>query len=192
MNRLYRKTITYVFSKDFFLLVTVLAIMSPIFWYMLWASHLSHNTILIETFPEFTIYITTGAILGLIFAGRATYFRPVNKTPKYILEMFLGGFALGFVSILNIFDVYIYLFPDKVINYTSEYEVVFPGPYRGKYGRCEAGIWIKDAYTDRWKQLCTSKEALFKKRKQGMNEVWVTVRVNELGSYIVDYKFTYK
>lgn len=68
--------------------------------------------------------------------------------------MFLGGFVLGFLSIVNIFDVYVYLFPDDVINYTSDYEIVFPGPSKGKSSRCEAGLWIKDVHTGQFKQLC--------------------------------------
>jgi hypothetical protein len=31
-----------------------------------------------------------------------------------------------------------------------------------------------------------------RKKEEGMDEVWVTARVNKLGSYIVDYQFIYK
>lgn len=70
---------------------------------------------------------------------------------------------LGFLSIVNIFDVYVYLFPDEVISYTSDYKIVFPGPSTGKSSRCEAGIWVKDVHTGQFKQLCTNREMLFKK-----------------------------
>ncbi|RUR92624.1 hypothetical protein [Pectobacterium polaris] len=192
MHRLYKKAITYLLSKGFLVTLLVLSIMLSIFWYMLWASQLSRRTILIETLPDFTIYLTFGIVLGLIFAGRALYSRVVKKKLKHMLEMFLYGFVLGFLSIANIFDVYVYLFPDDVINYTSDYEIVFPGPSTGKSSRCEAGLWIRDVHTGQLKQLCTNREALFKKRRQGMDALWITARVNELGTYIVDYRFTYK
>ncbi|MEQ6967058.1 hypothetical protein [Pectobacterium polaris] len=192
MRRLYKKAITYLLSKGFLVTLLVLSIMLSIFWYMLWASQLSRRTILIESLPDFTIYLTFGIVLGLIFAGRALYSRSVKKKLKHMLEMFLYGFVLGFLSIVNIFDVYVYLFPDDVINYTSDYEIVFPGPSTGKSSRCEAGLWIRDVHTGQLKQLCTNREALFKKRRQGMDALWITARVNELGTYIVDYRFTYK
>ncbi|MBA0208361.1 hypothetical protein [Pectobacterium brasiliense] len=192
MHRLYKKAITYLLSKDFLVTLLVLSIMLSIFWYMLWASQLSRRTVLIDTFPELTIYLTFGLVLGLIFAGRAIYSRSVKKKLKHMLEMFLYGFVLGFLSIVNIFDVYVYLFPDEVISYTSDYKIVFPGPSTGKSSRCEAGIWVKDVHTGQFKQLCTNREMLFKKRRQGMDELWITARVNELGTYIVDYRFTYK
>lgn len=102
-----------------------------------------------------------------------------------------GGFCLGFILSLNCYDVCVYLFPDKVISYESEYDVVFPGPSIGKYGHCEAGLWLKDQNTSRWIQLCTNKEFLRSHHKQGMTGVWVTARVNKIGSYIVKYEFIY-
>ncbi|MEQ9887424.1 hypothetical protein [Pectobacterium zantedeschiae] len=192
MHRLYKKMITYLVSKDFRVTLLVVSIILSIFWYMLWASSLSRRTILIKTLPDFTIYLTFGLVLGLIFAGRAFYSRSVKKKLKHTLEMFFGGFVLGFLSIVNIFDVYVYLFPDEVISYTSDYKIVFPGPSTGKSSRCEAGLWIKDVHTDQLKQLCTNRETLFKKRRQGMDELWITAKVNKLGTYIVDYRFTYK
>ncbi|WP_113632996.1 hypothetical protein DUT67_18215 [Pectobacterium peruviense] len=192
MRRLYKKSITYLLSKDFLVTLLALSIMLLIFWYMLWASNLSRSTILIKTLPDFALYLTFGIVLGLIFAVRALYSQSIKKKLKHMLEMFMGGFVLGFLLIVNIFDVYIYLFPDDVINYTSDYEIVFPGPSKGKSSRCEAGLWIKDVHTGQFKQLCTNRETLFKKRRQGMDELWITARVNKLGTYIVDYRFTYK
>ena len=114
-----------------------------------------------------------------------------NQTLKYFANTFLCGFSLGLVLSLNCYDIYVYLFPDKIIGYESEYEVVFPGPSRGKHGHCEAGLWLKDQNTNRWIQLCTNKEYLHSHRKQGMTGVWVTARVNNIGSYIVNYEFIY-
>lgn len=192
MHRFYKKWITYLLSKDFFVIALALSIMLPIFWYMLWASHLSRRTILIEALPELTIYLTFGGILGFIFAVRAFYAQSAKKKIKHIFEMFSCGFVLGLLSIMNSFDVYVYLFPDDEIRYTSDYKIVFPGPSTGKSSRCEAGIWVKDVHTGQFKQLCTNREMLFKKRRQGMDELWITARINKLGTYIVDYRFTYK
>lgn len=79
MHRLYKKAITYLLSKDFLVTLLVLSIMLAIFWYMLWASQLSRRTILLETLPELTIYLTFGIVLGLIFAGRALYSRSAKR-----------------------------------------------------------------------------------------------------------------
>jgi hypothetical protein len=107
--------------------------------------------------------------------------------------MFIAGGLVGLTLSLNAFDAYVYLFPDKTISYTSDYDVSIPGPYRGRY-RCEAGVWLKDISTSRWIELCSSKEELKigNKRQQGMDAVWVTARVNRVGSYIVDYQFIFK
>ncbi|WP_315314762.1 hypothetical protein [Pantoea vagans] len=169
-----------------------LIIMGGWFWYMLWASSISHETILQKSVPEWETYFSFGTFIGIISLIYAFYVRAFNKTIKYLFNAFFSGFCLGFILILNCYDVYVYLFPDKIIGYESEYEVEFPGPSRGKYGHCEAGIWIKDQNTNRWILLCTNKEYLRSHRKQGMTGVWVSARVNKIGSYIVHYEFIYK
>jgi hypothetical protein len=191
MNQVYSYK-NKLFSKKNIALLTIWFVLGLWCWYMLWASSLSHRTVLMKFVPEWMTYITTGSVVGVICAGRAAYWRPVGKTPKYVLEMFFCGFCFGFVCVLNVFDVYVYTFSDKLINYESEYEVVFPGPAVGKFSRCEAGLWIKDLHTNSWMQLCTNKKNLYLNRKQGMDRVWVTARVNDLGSYIIDYKFIYR
>ncbi|ADO48649.1 hypothetical protein [[Enterobacter] lignolyticus] len=182
----------FIFSKTFAVMALVSTALLLIFWYMLWASALSGRTALDKSFPELTIYLTVCCIIGVIFAARAVYRPPAGKTPKYVFEVFGHGFCLGLMLVLNSFDVYVYLFPDKTVQYVSDYDVVFPGPSRGKSGHCEAGIWIDAPYSHRQKQLCTNKTDLFLRRKQGMDGVWVTARVNKLGTYIVDYTFIYK
>ena len=159
--------------------------------YMLWAASISNNTILQKSVPEWKTYISFGAFIGIISVARAFYLRTFKKTLRYLCGAFWGGFSLGFVLTLNCYDVYVYLFPDKVIGYESEYEVVFPGPSRGKHGHCEAGLWLKDQNTNRWIQLCTNKDYLRSHRKQGMTGVWVTARVNKIGTYILKYEFIY-
>ncbi|EMF1897489.1 hypothetical protein [Enterobacter roggenkampii] len=175
------------------LLVTavIFSVLGGWLWYMSWASGISHNTILKKSVPEWMTYISLGVLIGTIFVMRVFYLRTFNKTLEYIASAFFSGFCLGFVLSLNGYDIYVYLFPDKIIGYESEYEVVFPGPSRGKHGHCEAGLWLKDQNTNRWIQLCTNKEYLHSHRKQGMTGVWVTARVNNIGSYIVSYEFIY-
>lgn len=192
MNLSYKKAKSYVFSKNFVVLAAVMTILGLIMWYMLWASALSQSSVLIKTIPEYSLYLAFAAILGLIAAGWSAYSaqRPIAIKP--LLNTFASGCCLGFIAILNSFSVYVYLFPEKVISYVSEYEVVFPGPARGKYGHCEAGLWIKDVNTAQWIKLCTNKNALYNHRKQGMDAVWVTARINKLGSYILNYEFIYK
>ncbi|UNK63215.1 hypothetical protein [Buttiauxella ferragutiae] len=158
---------------------------------MLWASSISHNTILQKSVPEWATYISFGVLIGCFSFIHAFYLRTFNKTIKYLCNEFFGGFCLEFVLSLNCYDVYVYIFPDKIIGYESAYEVVFPRPSRGKHGHCEAGIWLKDQNTTRWIQLCTNKEFLRSHRKQGMTGVWVSARVNKIGTYIVKYEFIY-
>lgn len=179
-------------KKKYTLLAVAFLIMGLWIFYMLWASRIGMRTVLMKSVPEWMTYITTGSILGVVLAGHATYYRPVGKTPKHILESFFGGFCFGFVCSLHIFDVCTYLLPGDIIHYQSEYEVTFPGPAVGRFSHCEVGLWIKDAHTKRWIQLCTNKSALHNQRKQGMNAVWVTAHTNKIGSYIIEYKFTFK
>ncbi|WP_158783343.1 hypothetical protein [Pantoea sp. BAV 3049] len=174
------------------LVIIAIAILGLWFWYMLWASGIGRRTVLMKTIPELTTYITVGSIIGLFFAGHTTYYRPVGRTPIYVLKSFGGGFCIGLVSILNFYDVCVYLVPGEINQYKSEYEITFPGPSTGKSSHCEAGLWIKDAHTQRWIQLCTNRTELYQKQSPGMNKVRVTARSNNLGSYILDYQFIYK
>lgn len=175
------------------LLITAITftILGAWIWYMSWTTSISNYTILQESVPELTTYISVGVVIGALLVIRAFVVHAFNQTLKYFANTFLCGFSLGLVLSLNCYDIYVYLFPDKIIGYESEYEVVFPGPSRGKYGHCEAGLWLKDQNTNRWIQLCTNKEYLHSHRKQGMTGVWVTARVNNIGSYIVCYEFIY-
>ncbi|MGV1169014.1 hypothetical protein ACV6DN_18925 [Enterobacter asburiae] len=177
--------------KRLFITAITFVILGAWFWYMAWASNISDNTILQKSIPEWITYISIGALIGALFVIRAFFVHAFNQTLKYFSNTFLCGFWLGFVLSLNCYDIYVYLFPDKIIGYESEYEVVFPGPSRGKYSHCEAGLWLKDQNTHRWIQLCTNKEYLHSHRKQGMTGVWVTARVNKIGTYIVKYEFIY-
>lgn len=178
--------------KKWFISALFLIVFGGWIWYISWASGISHKTVLQKSVPEWKTYISFGALIGTFSFTYAFYAHAFNKKIKYLFNAFIGGFCLGFVLILNCYDVYIYLFPDKIIGYESEYEVVFPGPSRGKYGHCEAGIWLKDQNTNRWIQLCTNKEYLRTHRKQGMTGVWVSARVNKIGTYIEQYEFIYK
>ncbi|OTA14147.1 hypothetical protein Xvie_03952 [Xenorhabdus vietnamensis] len=175
-------------KKIKFFLVFIFLIIAFWFWYMIWASNIGRHTVLSDSIPEWTTYITFATIIGLILAVRAAYYRP----SKHIMESFFCGFSLGFVCIINIYDVCTYLFPGEIIHYESDYKVTFPGPAITRFGSCEAGLWIKDIHTGRWIQLCTNKLDVHNQQNQGMNGVWVTARINKLGSYIIDYKFIFK
>lgn len=102
---------------------------------MSWTTSISNYTILQKSVPEWTTYISVGVAIGALLVIRAFFVHAFNQTLKYFANTFLCGFCLGFVLSLNGYDIYVYLFPDKIIGYESEYEVVFPGPSRGKHGR---------------------------------------------------------
>lgn len=177
--------------KRLLITAVIFSILGAWIWYMSWVSSISNNTILQKSVPEWKTYIYFGVLIGTLFVIRTFFVHAFNQTLKYFANVFFSGFFLGFLLSLNCYDIYVYLFPDKIISYESEYEVVFPGPSRGKHGHCEAGLWLKDQNTNRWIQLCTNKEYLHSHRKQGMTGVWVTARVNKIGTYIVKYEFIY-
>jgi hypothetical protein len=176
--------------------VAFLAIICSLFgaWilYMLWAARIGMQTVLMASIPEWTTYITAGFVVGLIFAAKAIYARPAQRTLTQTIDPFFGGFCLGFACSINIYAVCVYLLPGNVIHYESAYEITYPGPAAGKFSRCEAGLRIKDINTGRWIELCTDKLALDHQKQRGMNAVWVTAQANKVGSYIVDYHFIFK
>jgi hypothetical protein len=152
------------------------------FSYLFWAVGISARTILMPEIPELTTYLLIGTLFGVVFAGLAIR---AGKATKSAIESFLGGFSVGLICSLNIYDVSVYLLPGEVVSYESEYEVTYRGP--SKY--CEAGLWINDPNTHRRIKLCTNKKELDERIGRGIYAVWVTAHTNELGSYIIDYTF---
>lgn len=63
-------------------------------WYMLWASAISHYTVLQNTVPEWTTYFCTGITTGSLSFIYAFYIRTFNRTLKYLLNAFTGDFVL--------------------------------------------------------------------------------------------------
>ncbi|MFZ4833179.1 hypothetical protein [Rouxiella sp. Mn2063] len=183
-----------IFTKNNGFVVVCFAFLAAYIAYLGWSSSISHRVVFFRSFPAFAWTLTVSLIGGLFFAWRGFYYRPVGKTAKHIFEMFFGGCALLFVLTMNMFDVYVYLFPKEVTSYVTDYDISFPGPSRGKNGRCEAGLWIKERHTSRWIQLCSSKAelAVGEHHKQGMDGVLVTAKINSIGTYIINYEFTYK
>ena len=175
---------------------TLLLVMCLLFgaWiaYTLWAGRIVMRTVLMPSIPEWTTYIVIGCLVGLFFAARATYYRPAVRNPNRVGESFFGGFCLGLILSLHSYDVVTYLLPGDIVQYASPYELVTPGPYVGKFSRCEAGLRIKDLKTERWVALCTTQSEFNDQRKTGMNAVWVTAHSNQIGSYIEAYEFIYK
>ncbi|KKI43539.1 hypothetical protein XK97_16130 [Obesumbacterium proteus] len=165
-------------------------------FYISWASRISNNTILIKSGAEVKLSFIAIGMMATTAGISAVRLAAVPRNRNdciFILSMFIAGGLIGLTLSLNALDAYVYLFPDKTIYYASEYDVSIPGPYRGRY-RCEAGVRLKDIHTSRWIELCTSKEELEigNKRQQEMDAVWVTARVNRVGSYIVNYQFIFK
>ncbi|AWH89694.1 hypothetical protein [Limnobaculum parvum] len=183
VNRARKKLIKYMI-----LAVVISSLLLAVNWYLLWSASISNRTVLIPEFPFFTITLIVSAIFGIIFL----LCKQFKRTIKERLVIFLFGTCISLVVCSNLFDVYVYLFPEKTISYITEYKVSYLGPRRGKFGRCEAGLRIKEQYTGRWIEFCSSKEALKpgEQRKQGMNGVFVVAKVNKLGAYIVQYEFT--
>lgn len=194
MNKIKNNKNRYI-KKDYSLTIFITSFILFII-YTSWASIISENTILMESMHEIKLmFIVMGifATGAAIAATRLVYPCCSRVGFIFILTMFIFGGTIGLGLSSNALDAYVYLFPDKTIYYASQYDVLIPGPYRGKY-RCKAGIRLKDIHTSRWVYLCASKEELEigNKRKPGMDAVWVTARVNSVGSYIVNYQFIFK
>ncbi|SNY37578.1 hypothetical protein SAMN05660659_04270 [Pseudomonas sp. LAMO17WK12:I6] len=178
-------------SKRIILTAVVFLLFGAWLYYVGWASKISARTVLMPEIPEWSTYLLIGSITGLTAAIRTLYKRPELKTAIQALNYFTGWFCLGFILSLNGYDTATYLLPGKIISYKSSYELRYPGPSRGKFGRCEAGLWIEDKSTSRWIELCTNKMDLDKNIQQGMQLVWVSARTNRIGSYIMSYTFIY-
>ncbi|WP_447838999.1 hypothetical protein [Aeromonas salmonicida] len=155
---------------------------------LLFSLRLSRKTVIADTVPELLTYITISALFGLVGAIFTAFRCPGRDALKHITKAFGGCFFIIFITSWYGYDMYVYFYPDKVVSYDTEYKVVHPGPSKGKYGRCEAGLKIKDKHTGYWFNICYSENNLGKEQIRDYGEVWVKTRVNEAGSYLESYK----
>lgn len=155
---------------------------------LLFSLRLSRKTVIADTVPELLTYITISALFGLVGAIFTAFRCPGRDALKHITKAFGSCFFMIFITSWYGYDMYVYFYPDKVVSYDTEYKVVHPGPSKGKYGRCEAGLKIKDKHTGYWFNICYSENNLGKEQIRDYGEVWVKTRVNEAGSYLESYK----
>lgn len=174
------------------IVITALSVIGALMFYLQWAAGIARQTILMPYIPAWTTYIAVSILFGLIFAGRALCRLPVEITLKRIASAFSSGLCIGFVCVLNSYDVGAYLLPGETVEYDSTYEITYPGPALGRTSRCEAGLWIEDPNTGRRLQLCTNKADLDRQIQRGMTAVRVTARTNRIGSYIIGHQFIYQ
>lgn len=163
-----------------------------VYWtsYVLWAKGIVDSIVLKESVPEsdWVLFISFSLLTGLVLMG--IFYLCFNLELEFYVKIFAIGAGLGFASIETSSECYVYFFPDRVIGYESEYRVTFPGPIKKKLrGSCEAGLWIKDQNTNRWFHLCTTEAYLRDHHQRGTTKVWVTARINNIGSYIMSYEF---
>ncbi|MGN5290205.1 hypothetical protein [Aeromonas sp. 11P] len=155
---------------------------------ILFKTKLSDKTLIADWVPESLTYITISALFGLVGAIVTAFRCSRRNALKYIAKAFGNCFFMMLITSWYGYDMYVYYYPDKVVSYDTEYKVVHPGPSKGKYGRCEAGLKIKDKHTGHWFDLCYSDSELDKAQIRNYGEVWVKTRVNEAGSYLESYK----
>lgn len=155
---------------------------------ILFKTKLSDKTLIADLVPESLTYITISALFGLVGAIVTAFRCPRRHALKYIAKAFGNCFFMMLITSWYGYDMYVYYYPDKVVSYDTEYKMVHPGPSKGKYGRCEAGLKIKDKHTGHWFDLCYSDSELGKAQIRNYGEVWVKTRVNEAGSYLESYK----
>ncbi|WP_050570376.1 hypothetical protein [Dickeya chrysanthemi] len=191
------KDITHlIFSMRTLYIIAVNACTLSLGYYFLWSSTLTQNTILVTGLPKESIALKVALAAGISITFIANVSRPARGMIEMLKQWsfsFTFSAAFGFALTINVFEVYIYLYPEKVIDYVTDYKVTFPGPSNGKH-RCEAGLWIKEQYTGRWLELCSSKEQLKlgENRRQGMDGMYVVAQVNRYGSHIQHYEFAFK
>ncbi|NAT78117.1 hypothetical protein HKX68_04480 [Dickeya dadantii] len=164
--------------------------------YFFWSANIADHTILVAGLPKQGIALTVAALAGVSIAFIVSTFRPAKEMIEKLKQWsfyFTFSAAFGYVLAINVFEIHVYLYPEKVIDYVTDYKVSFPGPAHGRH-RCEAGIWIKEQHTGRWLELCSSKEQLKlgENRRQGMDGIYVVAQVNRYGSYIQHYEFAFQ
>lgn len=191
------KDITHlIFSMRMLCIIAVNAVILATGYYLLWSAAISQNTILVTDLPKESIALKVALVTGIGITFIVNFFRPAKRIIEKLKQwslFFTFSAAFGFALAINMFEVYIYLYPEKVIDYVTDYKVTFPGPSNGKH-RCEAGLWIKEQYTGRWLELCSSKEQLKlgENRRQGMDSMYVVAQINRYGSHIQHYEFAFK
>lgn len=201
LKKYFSKKITYqnvkdhIFSRQFCIQVIAVALTIGYTLYLPWSASIARNTVLFSTIPELTISLLFSSIVAVIFTLLYYYKARPDTSVKNIFGALFCFFFLPLTLTLNWASSYVYLFPEKTLSYATDYDVTFPGPYSsGRSGRCEAGLLIKETYTSRWLNLCSSQKALRlgEHKKQGMDGVFVTVKVNRVGAWISHYEFTWK
>ncbi|MFB1115306.1 hypothetical protein RF240_03515 [Dickeya dadantii] len=184
------------FSRRSLWLLAANAFTISLGFYFFWSGDIASHIILVEGLPKQGIALTVAAIAGISITLAVSIFHSSKGMPEKFKQWsfcFLLSAGFGYASAINAFEIYVYLHPEKVIDYVTDYKISFPGPSNGKH-RCEAGIWIKEQHTGRWLELCSSKEQLKlgENRRQGMDGMYVVAQVNRYGSYIQHYEFAFK
>ncbi len=171
----------------------VIALLLAYFALMFFSLRFRFSVFLYDWVPQWTIALSVGAIGGLWCAWKLLpQLRRENKPFWDILKPFFGGLCLFGLPGLMYHEYIVWFFPEKTVRYITDYDVVFPGPSRGKSSRCEAGLQIKDKTLGRWITLCSSKQQLRQQRKQGMDGIYVVERVNRYGIRLISTEFTWK
>lgn len=175
--------------KGFFVITLVLAYLALMFFSL----RFRFSVFLYDWVPQWTTALTAGAIGGLWCAWKMlAQLRMENKPFGDILQPFFGGMCLFGMPGLMYHDYVVWFFPESTVSYVTDYDVIFPGPSRGKSSRCEAGLQIKDKTLGHWITLCSSKEELRQRRQQGMDGIYVVEQVNRYGVRLIDTEFTWK
>ncbi|OON38491.1 hypothetical protein BTJ39_18755 [Izhakiella australiensis] len=85
-------------------------------------------------------------------------------------------------------DALVRYLPGERVSYQTEFDYTFPGPSRGKSGRCEMGLKIKDKSLKRWIVVCSSRAWLDAHFQRGMDRINVVEKVNRYGVQLESYQ----
>lgn len=167
-------------------LLTLLLLVVPILAMAYWSS-LSRDVYLTNATTPFWIAAVIGPCVAIIVTLFALAFFHRRLTLRQLAKLFAGtAFFIGVLS-LQLPSALVRYLPHHRIQYLTDYDISFPGPSRGKSGRCEMGLWIKDRHLNRWIQFCSSRAWRTANCEKGMDSVEVVEEVNRYGVRIVNY-----
>ncbi|MGY4562609.1 hypothetical protein ACVWZ0_000015 [Erwinia sp. TECH1] len=161
---------------------TVVPLVAMAYW-----SALSRNVYLADPDSVFWIAGEVGVGAALVITLVAVIFFHHRLTLRQLPKLFIcSAFMIGVFS-LQLPSALVRYLPHQSSQYLTEYDVSFPGPSRGKSGRCEMGLWLKDRHLNRWIQFCSSRAWLAEHCERGMDRMEVVEEVNKYGVRVVNF-----
>ncbi|NDJ57822.1 hypothetical protein GWD52_12615 [Enterobacteriaceae bacterium 4M9] len=177
------------FTRDSVMMLVILTPIVLMFAGVVTLMRLTRQVYLFDPVLSWLIPATAAGIGGLlaalmVFMGRTQY-----RSTKDMLQAFGGAACLCFMLSLNTPECYVLMRDGLQTEYAAHWQIVHPGPSRGKSGRCEAGLRINSQSLNRALTLCTTDKEIARLRKPGMNSLLITEKVTSTGVQLLAYRF---